>query len=300
MRAHCNHKIDLAQAFALWPSVQMQTSVFLAVLFAALLHASWNAVIRAGSNRFQGVLLLTVSQGVMGIAMAVFLPFPQGEVWLWLLASGALHAGYKVFLAAAYTHGDLSRVYPIARGVTPMIVVLAGFFWLSDLLVNKEYAGIALIGLGVILMARGVFSSGEARALIPYALGSALCTAGYSMVDGLGARVAGNATQFTAWLFIFDALLFTTGTLAKSGTRQLRASRRSWLIGGFAGVLSLITYWIAVWAMTVAPIALVTALRETSVLFAVLIGVFLMKERADVGKLIAAIAIVCGIILIRI
>lgn len=278
----------------------METTVFLAVLFAAILHASWNAVIRATSNRFQGMLLLTVSQGFMGLTMAAFVPLPSGEVWLWLLASGVLHSGYKMFLAAAYKHGDLSRVYPIARGVAPMIVVLAGFFLLSDTLANKEYAGIALIGLGVILMARGVFSSGEARILIPFALGSALCTAGYSMVDGLGARVAGDATQFTAWLFIFDALVFSMATLATSGTRHLKATPKNWAVGSFAGALSLATYWIAVWAMTVAPIALVTALRETSVMFAVLIGVFWMKERADIGKLVAAIVIVCGIILIRI
>ena len=278
----------------------METSVFLAVLFAALLHASWNAVIRSGGNRFQGMLLLTVSQGAMGLVMAAFVPLPKGEVWLWLLGSGALHSGYKMFLAAAYKHGDLSRVYPIARGVAPMIVVLAGFFVLSDVLAGKEYAGVALIGVGVILMARGVFASGETRALIPLALGSALCTAGYSMVDGLGARVAGDATQFTAWLFIFDALVFTSATLATQGARSFKASRRGWALGSFAGALSLATYWIAVWAMTVAPIALVTALRETSVLFAVLIGVFWMKERAELGKLVAALVILSGIVLVKI
>ncbi len=278
----------------------METTVFLAVLFAALLHASWNAVIRAGGDRFQGMLLLTVSQGAMGVVMAMFVPLPKGEVWLWLLASGVLHSGYKMFLAAAYKHGDLSRVYPIARGVAPMIVVLVGFFLLSDRLANKEYAGIALIGFGVILMARGVFSNGEARALIPLALGSALFTAGYSIVDGLGARVAGNATQFTAWLFIFDALVFSGSTLAFHGVRSFNATRRNWALGTFAGALSLTTYWIAVWAMTVAPIALVAAVRETSVLFAVLIGVLWMKERAEIGKLMAALVIVSGIILVRI
>ncbi len=278
----------------------MNTSVFLAVLFSALLHASWNAVIRAGNDRFQGMFLLTVSQGVMGVAMAAFVPLPKGEVWLWLLASGALHSGYKMFLAAAYKHGDLSRVYPIARGVAPMIVVVAGFFLLSDVLDGKEYAGIGLIGVGVILMAQGAFSNGEARVLIPFALGSALCTAGYSILDGLGARIAGNATQFTAWLFIFDAIVFSGVTIATSGLTRLKASRKSWFLGSFAGALSLATYWIAIWAMTVAPIALVAALRETSVLFAVLIGVFWMKERADLGKLVAALVIVSGIVLIRI
>lgn len=278
----------------------METSVFIAVLFAALLHAVWNAVIRAGGDRFQGMLLLTITQGFMGLAMALFVPLPKPGVWPWLLAAGGLHSGYKMFLAAAYKHGDLSRVYPIARGVAPMIVALTGVFLLSDSLAGKEYIGIGMIGVGVILMARGVFSSGEARALIPFALGSAACTAGYSMVDGLGARVAGNATQYTAWLFILDAVVFSGVSLASSGTRRFIAPVKSWAIGTFAGALSLSTYWIAIWAMTVAPIALVAALRETSVLFAVLIGVLWMGERAELGKLIAATVIVSGIILIRI
>ena len=277
----------------------METTAFLAVLFAAFLHASWNAIIRAGGNRFQGMLLLTTSQGLMGLAMVFFLPMPSGAVWLWLLASGALHAGYKMFLAAAYKHGDLSRVYPIARGVAPMLVVIAGVFFLSDRLATKEYGGIALIGVGIIMMARGVFSKGEARIMIPFALGSAACTAGYSMVDGLGARVAGNATQFIAWMFIFDALLFSAATLATSGPRHYRATLKTWAIGGFAGALSLITYWIVVWAMTIAPIALVTALRETSVLFAVIIGIVVLKEKASVGKVLAALVIVTGIVIIR-
>ena len=278
----------------------METTAFIAVLFAAFLHAGWNAVIRASGNRFQGMLLLTVTQGLMGGVMALFLPLPQGNIWLWVLASGAIHAAYKMFLAAAYQHGDLSRVYPIARGVAPMLVVIAGYFLLSDTLITKEYAGIALIGTGVMLMAHGVFSSGETRALIPFALGSALCTAGYSIVDGLGARAAGNATQFTAWLFIFDALIFSSATLASRGVPVFRASAKTWAIGSFAGALSLATYWIAVWAMTVAPIALVTAVRETSVLFAVMLGIFVMKEKADAGKIIAAIVIVLGIITIKI
>ena len=278
----------------------METPVFLAVLFAAFTHAVWNALIRAGGDRFQGVLILTLTQGIMGLAMAMFVPMPKADVWPWLVMATIFHTGYMAFLAAAYKHGDLSRVYPIARGVAPMLVVVAGLFLLSDSLVLKEYAGVALIGLGVLLMARGVFTSGEARVLIPFALGSAACTAGYSIVDGLGARVAGNATQYTAWLFMVNAVVFSGLTLVRSGTGRFKAPAKSWAIGTFAGGLSLSTYWIAIWAMTVAPIALVTALRETSVLFAVLIGVLWMGERAEKGKLVAALVIVSGVILVRI
>lgn len=278
----------------------MEFHVLLAVLFAALLHASWNAVIRSGGDRFQGMLLLTLTQALMGGLMAVFVPMPDGVVWAWLLLSGVLHAAYKLFLAAAYQHGDLSRVYPIARGAAPMIVVILGFFFLSDQIALKEYTGIGLIGVGVMLMAKGVFRDGEARALIPFALGSALCTAGYSIVDGMGARVAGHATMFTAWLFIFDGLFFTAFTGLTRGTAVFRASPKAWSIGAFAGALSLVTYWIAVWAMTVAPIALVSALRETSVLFAVLIGVFVMREKINTAKIFAAIVILVGVVVTRI
>ena len=278
----------------------MEFHVFLAVMFAAVMHASWNAVIRSGGDRYQGMLLLTVTQGVMGLLMAFFVPMPSGVVWFWMLGSGVFHTGYKLFLAAAYQHGDLSRVYPIARGAAPMMVVIVGFVLLPDSVQTKEYLGIGLIGAGVMMMAQGVFASGETRALIPLALGSAACTAGYSMVDGMGARVAGNATMYTAWLFIFDALIFSSVTMITRGQAAFVASRKAWLIGTLAGALSLTTYWIVVWAMTVAPIALVAAVRETSVLFAVLIGIFWMKETASRGKFIAALVIVFGIVVIRI
>ena len=277
----------------------MEFHVFLAVLFAAVLHASWNAVIRRGDDRFQGMLLLTLTQGVMGLTMALFVPLPSGIVWAWVIGSGALHTAYKLFLTAAYQHGDLSRVYPIARGAAPMMVVLVGFFLLPDSVEIKEYLGIGLIGVGVIMMANGVFKDGETRSLIPLALGSAACTAGYSLVDGMGARVAGHATMFTAWLFVFDAMFFVIFTGVTQNRRTFVASRKAWSIGAVAGALSLATYWIAVWAMTVAPIALVAAVRETSVLFAVIIGVVVLKEKASVGKAIAALVIVSGIVIIR-
>lgn len=171
--------------------------------------------------------------------------------------------------------------------------------WLPDTVQGKEYLGIALIGVGVMMMAQGVFKSGETRSLIPLALGSAACTAGYSIVDGMGARVALDATMFTAWLFIFDGMFFALFTTATRGPKAFKASRRAWMIGAFAGALSLITYWIAVWAMTKAPIALVAAVRETSVLFAVLIGIFVLGEKTSAGKIIAALVIVSGIIVIR-
>ncbi|WIY25967.1 EamA family transporter [Parasedimentitalea psychrophila] len=278
----------------------MSATLFLAVLFAAFLHAGWNALVKTGGDKLQAMFILSTSQGAMGLLMALVLPLPQGQIWLWLLASGLVHSLYKFFLTSAYEHGDLSRVYPIARGLAPMLVALVGVFVLADQLSLLEYLGIAALGTGIIAMARGVFSNGESRHMLRFAFASALMTACYSLIDGLGAREAGDATLFVAWMFLIDGVIFGSWALWHRGTSVLTARRRVWLRGCMAGGASLAAYWIAVWAMTQAPIALVTALRETSILFAVLIGVLVFRERFDRAKAVATLLIVGGVVLTRI
>ncbi|KAE9627375.1 EamA family transporter [Parasedimentitalea maritima] len=278
----------------------MSATIFLAVMFAAFLHAGWNALVKTGGDKFQAMFILSTSQGAMGLLMALVLPMPQGQVWLWLLASGLVHSLYKFFLTSAYEHGDLSRVYPIARGLAPMLVALAGVFFLSDQLSVLEYVGIAALGCGIIAMARGVFSNGESQHMLRFAFASALMTACYSLIDGLGARAAGDATVFVAWMFLIDGVIFGSWALWRRGQSVLSARRRVWLRGCMAGGASLGAYWIAVWAMTQAPIALVTALRETSILFAVLIGVVVFREKFDRAKAAATVLIVGGVVLTRI
>lgn len=245
------------------------------------------------------MLILTAVQGGAGALIALTRPFPEQSVWPWLLASGAFHAGYKLFLSFAYEQGDLSRVYPIARGVAPMLVLALSGFVLSDKLSGQEIFGILVLGVGILLMARGVFANDESRRLLPFAIGSALMTAGYSIVDGLGARISGDSVTYVAWLFAFDALVFTPICLWLRGRSVLQASAKDWAVGSLAAAASYSAYAIAVWAMTVAPIALVTALRETSILFAVLIGWLLMGDKMDRGKAIAAALIVLGMVLTR-
>lgn len=277
----------------------MSAAVFAAVLFAALLHASWNAIVKFGDDKVQGMVLLSIAHGVIGLGMIAVFPMPARESW-WLLAGSVLfHLIYKSFLTIAYTRGDLSRVYPIARGTAPMLVLLGSLVFLSDVVTGAQVGGILLVGLGIVLLARGVFAHGEERALIPYALLAAVGTAGYSLFDGLGARASGSVAGYIGWLFFLDAFLFTAGGLAVRGRSVLPSSGRVWTLGMIAGLCSVGAYWIAVWAMTIAPIALVTALREVSVLFAVLIGVVFFKDRADLGKLLAAVVIVAGVIAIR-
>lgn len=277
----------------------MSLTVFLAVLGAALLHASWNAIVRGGASKVTTILVLTVVQGALGVLIAIFRGFPPVETLGWLLASGVFHAGYKTFLAYAYEHGDLSRVYPIARGAAPLIVLIVSLAFLTEGLGPGDVLAVLILGAGILLMGRGAFTSGESRRLVPLALASAAMTAGYSLVDGIGARLSGDALGFVAWIFILDAVLLTPLFMAMRGPRVLSAPRAVWAYGTAAAALSFGAYVVVVWAMTLAPIALVTALRETSILFAVLIGWLIFGERMDRTKAVAAGLILAGVALTR-
>lgn len=277
----------------------MTFPIFLAVMAAALLHAAWNALVKTGQNKQTAMAILTVTQSVVGLIVVCFRPWPDAQVWPWILASGLIHMFYQMFLAYAYEQGDLSRVYPIARGAAPMMVLIASLIFLTDPIAPLDYVGITVLGLGIALMARGVFAHNESRQLLPFAFGSACATAGYTLVDGLGARVSGDPIGYTGWLLIMSAVFYIPTVVALKGTGVLRAPLRSWGVIGIAGVASYLAYAIVVWAMTQAPIALVAALRETSILFAVLIGWLVFGEKMDRGKAMAAVLIVIGVVLTR-
>ncbi|PQO24022.1 peptide ABC transporter permease [Rhodobacteraceae bacterium WD3A24] len=277
----------------------MSAGVFLAVLGAAFLHAGWNALIKLGAGRVTGMALFTVAQGVIGVAVIAARPLPVPEAWPWLLASGLTHAAYKGFLVLAYGAGDLSRVYPISRGAAPMMVLAATTLLLAEPMEPMARLGIIVLGAGILLMARGALRSGEARRLVPLALGTALATACYTLIDGLGARVSGDAVGYVGWLFVIDATVFAAGVIVLRGPGGFRARPRDWALGAAGASASYLAYAIAVWAMTVAPLALVAALRETSILFAVVIGWLAFGERMDRNKAAAATLIVAGVALTR-
>lgn len=278
----------------------MSLGVFLAVLGAAFLHALWNALIKVGSSKVGGMVILSITEVPIGLAIALSRPWPKAEVWPWVIAAGCTHFFYKSFLVFAYERGDLSRVYPIARGAAPMVVAIVGFFFLNDAITGHQYAGIITLGAGIALMARGVFSQAEDRKLLPLALGSACATATYTLIDGLGARVSGDAVSYVAWVFVADGLIFTTVTLLWKGTGIVPRDGKSWGLATFASAASYGSYAVAIWAMTFAPLAVVAALRETSILFAVLMGWLIFGEKMTGEKALAAAVIVAGVILTRI
>ena len=265
------------------------------------MHAGWNAIVKVGLDRFSSILLLSVVQGMLAVILLPFFALPVAAAWPWIAASAALHVGYKLFLIRAYSHGDLSQVYPLARGTAPLIVAVVGAMFLGEAMTLGKTASVVAIGLGVILMARGIGGTDRlTRAALGFALGTACFTAAYTLVDGVGARIAQTASGFTLWMFTLDAAGMAACATAARGPGVFAALRPALRGGVVAGALSLGAYWIAIWAFTQAPLAMVAALRETSVLFAMLIGVLVLGERAGFWRWAAAGLILAGVVLMRI
>ena len=274
----------------------MTLPVFLAVLFAALLHAGWNSLVKLGLDRFSSMLLLALVQGGIALLLVPVFGAPARAAWPWVLLGSALHSGYKLFLIRAYGHGDLSQIYPLARGTAPLIVTLASALFLGEAPPLLRIAAVLAIAGGIVSMAGG---GGLSRTALLWALGTAGFTASYTMADGVGARLAGDASAFAMWMFALDGLVMLGFGLATRGRRAVVALLPEWRGGAAAGAMSLGSYWIAIWAFTQAPLAMVAALRETSVLFALLIAFFLLKERVEPQRWIAGALILVGIVLMR-
>jgi uncharacterized membrane protein len=179
----------------------MDLVVFLAVLAGAAMHAGWNALVKTGLDRTTSIFLLAFIQGAISLALLPLFALPAAVSWPWIAVSAVLHTGYKIFLIRAYAHGDLSQVYPLARGSAPLIVALFSILVLSENLTAVKFAAVCAIALGVMLMSSRL-GSGEAmpRQALLYALGTALFTASYTLVDGIGAQISGTASGFTLWM----------------------------------------------------------------------------------------------------
>lgn len=278
----------------------MELTVFLAVLAAAVMHAGWNVLVKLKLDRFLSLFLIQTLMGVMGILMLMVFPFPATASLPYALTSGLLHTGYNLFLARSYRTGDLSQVYPIARGTAPLLTLL--ITWLAA----TEHVGLAgVAGVGVLVAGIWMVSLVGKRNVrldgmtLFFALGTSVFIAAYTIVDGLGGRVSGAPSGYTAVVFILDAaFLFTTG-VATRGWGIVRSVAPFWKSGAAGAVLSASAYWIVIWAMAHAHISAVAALRETSILFVMIMSARVLKEAVTVPRILGAVLIVGGAMVLR-
>jgi drug/metabolite transporter (DMT)-like permease len=274
--------------------------IFLAVILAAFLHASWNVLVKFNLDRFLTMFLLQTLMAVMGIVMLIFFQWPLAAALPYAIASGVLHTGYNLFLARSYRSGDLSVVYPIARGTAPLITLGASSFFTHDAI-----SPIALMGIMVLIAGIWLIALGPSKALkidkttLMFALGTSVFIGCYTVVDGLGGRVSGAPSGYTGLVFILDGVfMFFTGLYLRGAT-ILQAVRPYWRSGVIGAAASGSAYWIVIWAMSVAPIAAVAALRETSILFAIGLSSRFLKEPLTFTRIVGGVLVVAGAMALR-
>jgi drug/metabolite transporter (DMT)-like permease len=280
----------------------VENIVFLAVLFAALCHAGWNALIKVGLDPLSTTTLISIGSGVVALVFLPLVGLPALVAWPWLVASVIIHLVYFAALIEAYRTGDLGQVYPIARGSAPLMTATATTLFVGEKLSLIGWAGIVTLVAGVFLLsARGGRELVKIdRRAVGFALMTALTICAYSVVDGVGARLAKNPNAYSLSLFVGVALVMLPYALFRDGRDVIPAMRNYWRRGFAGGALQVLSYGIAIWAMTVAPIAIVAILRETSVLFGAVIAVIVLKEPLRAVRIAAALLIVCGLVLIRV
>jgi drug/metabolite transporter (DMT)-like permease len=279
----------------------METTVFLAVLAAAAFHAGWNAILKLKLEPMHAMSLIAAASGLVAVPALPLVAIPQPDSWIYLFASLVIHFVYYIALAEAYRTGDLGQVYPVARGTAPLLTAMGATVLLDEQLGLLGWIGISVLAGGIMLLS---FRGGRNvrtidRRAIGFALLTAVSIALYTLADGIGARLAGTASSYIVWMFVLDGLMMLAFGMIRFPHAMIGGIRQSWgmVIGG--GALSCAAYAIAIWAMTKAPIALVAALRETSVLFAAMIGIAWLREPLIATRLVAAVLVVAGVMMVR-
>lgn len=280
----------------------MENVVFLAVLFAAACHAGWNVLIKVGLDPLSTTTLISIGSAAVALVLVPVVGLPTLGAWPWLIASVAIHLVYFASLIESYRTGDLGQVYPIARGSAPLMTATATSIFVGEKLSLVGWTGIFALVAGVFLLsARGGRDLAVIdRRAIGFALFTAITICAYSVVDGIGARASVDPNAYSVWLFLGIAVVMVPYALYRDGRDVVPAMHLYWRRGLAGGALQVLSYGIAIWAMTAAPIAIVAALRETSVLFGAAIAVVVLKEPFRTIRVVAACLIVCGLILIRV
>ncbi len=268
------------------------------VLGAAVLHATWNAIVKGTRARALVLAAVAATNGTVGLGLLLWAQTPDIASWPYIAASSVIHYGYYYFLALAYKWGDLSRVYPIARGSAPLLVSIGALVFAGEQLSPFGWGGVVLVSAGISILA--FFSRGPS---IPdprstaAALATGLIIASYSVVDGIGVRLSGSPFGYMGWLFVTEFLvtLFLWLRLRPQFTPEVRGTLAVGYLGGFCAVAA---YSLVIYANTLAPLGMVSALRESSVIFAALFGVVIFRERPWISRIAAALTVGLGVLVL--
>ncbi|HYI69453.1 MAG TPA: DMT family transporter [Skermanella sp.] len=279
----------------------MSIQVMLLVLLSAFLHASWNAVVKSSSDKFLDIVLVTGGSALLSALVLPFLPVPDPASWPYAAASVVIHVGYFALVGAAYRVGDMSFAYPLMRGTAPVLVTFASGPLIGEYLGLGAWGGVLLISAGVLGMtfAKSRPGSGGRGNAASLALANAAVIALYTIVDGAGVRLSGSAAAYTMWVFLATALPIGAWALLLRRADLVAHCRSRWHFGLIGGACTLGAYVLALWAMTQAPVALVAALRETSILFGTALSAVVLKERFGWHRHAAALAVVSGAVILK-
>jgi phosphonate utilization associated putative membrane protein len=270
-----------------------------AVLVGALLHASWNALVKSSSDKALDTAVIHIVGSVIALPFALLFGWPVAAAWPFILTSVVIHIAYYVALTGAYKHGDLGLTYPLMRGTAPLLVALSAALTVGETLSVLSWAGVIGVSCGVLALGLSRHALDSPRA-VSFALANAVVIAIYTVVDALGARASGNPLQYVLALFVLDGWPFGLLVLRRrGGAVAWPYARKRWPVATLGAAASLGSYGIALWAMTRAPVATVAALRETSVLFAALLGSWFLKEVFTLRRAAGTAVIVAGVMALR-
>ena len=274
----------------------MDINVFMAVMVAAVLHSAWNGMVKKHRDKVISVSAIVFGHVPIAIVVLLFVPLPTIESVPYIILSALIHQGYQWYLISAYKIGDLTKVYPIARGTGPIIATLISIGLLGVLIEKFQIASIVLISFGIILLGLLGESSLKNKKAIFYSLATGFFIGLYSLIDGYGARISLTPLSFLGWSFILNAMIFPfTLKFMNYSNVFSHVMKEAKHIFWFGGTISYIVYAIIVWGFTKAPIPLVGALRETGIIFSVIIGMFFLNEKISIYKIISIILIFLGI-----
>src|SRR3954468_15281717 len=275
--------------------MEITLPVTLAVLGAALLHASWNVLVKSGADKELETINIALGSGLVALALALFLPPPARASWPWVAGSAVVHILYFAFLAGAYRWGELSYTYPVMRGGGPMIVALFGALVLGEVLPLHATVGVLFICAGIVGFAAGRHD----RRATAFAVGNALVIGAYTLIDGNGARLSEAPLSYTLWFFVANGVVIAIYGALRRGPAVVAYFRAAWIKAMVGGACAVASYGIALWAMTRAPIAIVAVLRETAVIFAAVIAAVVLKEKFTRRRLAATGAVMLGLIALK-